>query len=519
VTQALRGRALVRSWTGTASPSLPLDSTWVNPADHLDSHRRSNLRRARRIAESLGPVTTDILTPRPDEVARLLDEAYTVEAAGWKSREGSPLARDRLLGEFFRRYAAAAAETGELRLCFLRIGGRAAAMKLASVTGNRFWLLAMGFDEEYERCSPGTLLLMDTIQYAARSGLASYEFLGADEPWVRALNPVQRPCVAMRTYPFGFRGAVAFASDASDRVRSRLRSAGAPVGRFYSAMERHLARAYSAGPTPEDAVRTAAWLAGMGYGTIVGYMHKDNEDPRVVLRTTLASLEALAAKRLDCYVSIKAPALGMDRRRIAEIVKSGQAKGIRIHFDAMAATDVDRTFSVVEEMQALHGNLGFTLPGRWKRSTEDVERVVDLGVKVRVIKGEWADRKERERDAREGFLGIVDRLAGRVPEVGVATHNPMLARKAVRRLRAAGTPCEIEVVRGYPIHRVLPVAIQEDVPMRAYVPYGNVAFPYTWEQVLRRPRIALWVTRDVFRGGTSVVPPDPRGTRRTESGP
>ncbi|HYM38858.1 MAG TPA: GNAT family N-acetyltransferase [Thermoplasmata archaeon] len=517
LTEASRGRALIRRWVGTASPSLPLDPTWVNAADHLDSHRRSNLRRARRIAESLGPVTTEILTPRPDEVERLLDEAYAVEAAGWKAREGSPLSRDRLLGAFFRRYGKAAAESGEFRVCFLRIGGHTAAMKLASVTGNRFWLLAMGFAEEYERCSPGTLLLMETIAYAARSGLDTYEFLGGDEPWVRALNPTPRPCVAMRTYPFGLLGAMALASDGFDRVRSRLRAVRAPVGRFYADMEQHLARAYSAGPTPEDAVRKAAWLAGMGYGTIVGYMHKDNEDPRSVSRSTLASLEGVAAKRLDCYVSIKAPAFGFDRRRITEIVTSAQAKDIRIHFDALAATDVDPTFSLIREMQAFHGNLGCTLPGRWKRSAEDVERAVDLGVNVRVIKGEWADRKEHERDPRVGFLDIVERLAGRVPRVGVATHNPTLARKAVRRLRAAGTPCEIEVVRGYPIHRVLPVAVEEKVPMRVYVPYGNVAFPYTLEQVLRRPRIAVWVLRDVFRGGTSVVPPDPR--RSSGTGP
>jgi len=281
-------------------------------------------------------------------------------------------------------------------------------------------------------------------------------------------------------------------------------------------MEAHLARAYSAGPTPEEAVRMAEWLTGLGYGTIVGYMHKDNEDPRIVSRATLASLEAMAAKGLDCYVSIKAPAFGFDRRRISEVVKSAQAKDIRVHFDALAAADVDRTFSLIKGMQVFRSKLGCTLPGRWKRSSEDVERAVDLGVSVRVIKGEWADTKEHEREPRTGFLDIVERLAGRVPEVGVATHNPTVARKAVRRLRAAGTPCVIEVVRGYPIHRVLPVAIDEGVPMRVYVPYGNVAFPYTWEQVLRRPRIAVWVMRDLFRGGTSLVPRNPRKSPGSE---
>ena len=511
LTEACRGRGIVRCQASAGCPSLPLDATWANPLEHLDSHRRSNVRRARRIAESMGPVTSEILSPRPDEVDRLLDEAYAVEAAGWKSREGSPLARDPLLGDFFRRYARLAAETGEIRICFLRIGGRAVAMKLAAVTGKRFWLLAMGFSEDYERCSPGTLLLLDTLQYAARADLRSYEFLGADEPWVRVWTPTQRPCISIRTYPIGVRGAVALVSDASDRMRSRARTLRPAGERLFDKVVQRLALAYSAGSTAEQAVHTAESLAAIGYPGIVGYMSADHADPRIVARNSMEALEAIHAKQLDCYVSIKAPPLRFDRGLVRGIVQSGNEKGIRVHFDAMAVDDVDRTFSLVQEMQAIHRNVSCTLPGRWQRSTADAQRAIDLGLPVRVIQGEWADLPERERDPVAGFYEIVDRLAGRVPTVGVATHNPALARKCVRRLRAAGTPCEIEVVRGYPIHRVLPVAVDEGVPVRVYVPFGHVAFPYTMSKVVHRPRIALWALRDVFRGGTSTVPENPRG--------
>jgi CelD/BcsL family acetyltransferase involved in cellulose biosynthesis len=514
LTDACRGRALVRLQPAEGCPSLPLDASWMKPEEHLDSKARSNLRRARRIAESLGVVTIQILVPRPEDVSHLLDEAYAVEAAGWKSREGWPLSRDPLLGAFFRKYAALAAESGELRICLLRIGGRTAAMKLGAVTGSRFWLLVMGFDEEFERCSPGTLLLVETLAYAARAGLQSYEFLGAAEPWVRIWGAVDRPHVSLRTYPFSVPGAVALAADASDRLRVQARRAKGWVGRVYANTEEHLAQAYSAGPIAEDAARMAEALSGLGYPTIVGYMSADNEDPRLIARSTVEAIRLVAGKGLDAYVSIKAPALRFDRRLIGGIVDAAKAGGFRVHFDALSADDVDRTFSLIEAIRPDHGNLGTTLPSRWKRSTEDAQRAIDLGLRVRVIRGEWIDRRDRERDWRAGYLEVIDRLAGRVPEVGVATHNPSVARPALRRLKAAGTPCEIEVVRGYPIHRILPLAVAEGVRVRAYVPYGHLAFPYTLPQVLRRPRILLWVTRDVFRGGTSVVPPDPRhGTR------
>ena len=289
------------------------------------------------------------------------------------------------------------------------------------------------------------------------------------------------------------------------------------MSRAYLKAQKQLALAYSAGPSPEDAVRMAGSLAGMGYKTIIGYMNENHEDARVVARSSTQALSAVRQKKLDCYLSIKAPALRFDRHLVRGIVQAGKRFDARVHFDALAASDVDRTFALVQEMQASHPNLGFTLPARWRRSTADAERAVDLGVSVRVVKGEWAEPRERERNPLGGFLEIVGRIAGRVPHVGVATHNPALARKAVQRLKARGTPCEIEVVRGYPIHRVLPVARSEGVAIRVYVPFGNLAFPYTLGQVARRPRIVLWVTRDIFRGGTSLVPRYREGPSRSHS--
>src|SRR5439155_13822651 len=115
----------------------------------------------------------------PGELDRLLDEVFRVEAAGWKGREGTALANDSVRGMFYRRYAAAACRQGILRLCFLRIGDRVAAVQLGVESEGRFWLHKIGYDEAFAKCSPGMLLLRDTIRYAASRSLRSYEFLGA----------------------------------------------------------------------------------------------------------------------------------------------------------------------------------------------------------------------------------------------------------------------------------------------------------------------------------------------------
>jgi len=223
---AYRGRGVLIIRPADDYPYIALDDTWTSPEANLNSGRRSDLRRAHRIAASMGEVSALVLSPKPAELRPLLEEAYRVEAGGWKARQGSALATDAMRGSFYSRYAAAACGRGSLRLCFLRIGGRAAAVQLAIEAGNSFWLLKIGYSDEFARCSPGMLLTRETIRYAAAAGLSSYEFLGTVEPWTRVWTPLARRCISLRAYPLSFRGALALAADGGVAALQRLKKAG-----------------------------------------------------------------------------------------------------------------------------------------------------------------------------------------------------------------------------------------------------------------------------------------------------
>lgn len=220
---AYRGRGIVICRPTGGSPWIPLDPSWDDPDHHLDRDRRSNLRRARRISEAMGAVSTEILSPKPADLGPLLDKAYAVEAEGWKGRQGTALVQNPREGVFYRRYAAAACARGILRLCFLRIGGRVAAMQVSAETGNRFWLLKIGYSDEFARCSPGTLLLSETVRYAARRGLRSFEFLGTEEPWIRMWTSRVRPCISLWAYPVSVGGGKALARDSLAALRTKVR--------------------------------------------------------------------------------------------------------------------------------------------------------------------------------------------------------------------------------------------------------------------------------------------------------
>ena len=163
----------------------------------------------------------------PRKLGPLLDEALEVESANWKGRQGTAITIDELRGPFYRRYAAAASRSGCLRLCFLHVGETAVAMQFAIECGGSFWLLEIGYREEFSRCSPGMLLVAETVRYAAARGLGSYEFLGAAESWTRVWTKDERPSVTVRAYPMGARGMSALAVDSLGVVARKLKPAAA----------------------------------------------------------------------------------------------------------------------------------------------------------------------------------------------------------------------------------------------------------------------------------------------------
>jgi CelD/BcsL family acetyltransferase involved in cellulose biosynthesis len=213
--RAYRGRGIVITRAAAGCPWRPLDPGWLEPEQCLSSNWRSSLHRAARRARKLGAVRSVFLAPTPTELESQLDTAIQVEAAGWKGRQGTALACDSPRAAFYRQYAAAASRKGILRICFLYIGDRPAAMQIAVEWASRFWLLKIGYDESYKRCSPGALLMLEVIREAARRGLRSVEFLGAVEPWTRIWTQLARPCVSVRAYPASVTGQVALARDAT----------------------------------------------------------------------------------------------------------------------------------------------------------------------------------------------------------------------------------------------------------------------------------------------------------------
>jgi CelD/BcsL family acetyltransferase involved in cellulose biosynthesis len=185
--------------TRLESPFVTLQGPWEDYFASLSAHRRGELRRRTRRLEAAGEVTREV-HQGGDRLPALLEEAFTVEAAGWKGTGGTAMLSDPLVAAFYRRVAAWAAERGWLRLAFLRLDGRPLAFDLALEAAGHHYLLKTGYDPAFTGLSPGLLLRLHMLERAFRTGVATYEFCGASESWKLEWAPATRRVLVIEAF-------------------------------------------------------------------------------------------------------------------------------------------------------------------------------------------------------------------------------------------------------------------------------------------------------------------------------
>ncbi|MEJ2722016.1 MAG: hypothetical protein P8181_12895 [bacterium] len=278
------------------------------------------------------------------------------------------------------------------------------------------------------------------------------------------------------------------------------------VWKIWADVAKRTARAYVPGPSLEDALRVCRWASDQSLASTIGFWDGEKDTPAEVVEQYVLAASRVAHESLDSYISIKAPSFEFDLGLLKKVVGRSAEADIRVHFDSLKTETADETFALIGKVAARGIKIGCTLPARWVRSLGDVERAVDMGLSVRVVKGQWADPTAPTIDVCKNFLAIIDRLAGRVPGVAVATHDVHLARESLGRLQEAGAYCEAELLFGLPVRPVMRTARGLGIPVRLYVPYGEGYLPYTLSQARQRPRIFWWIVRDTLLARTLFVP-------------
>ncbi len=163
-------------------PYVPVSGSWEQYWSGRSRNLRKSINRLGNRLEDLGTVSLQIAAG-DEALGKPLEEAFTIEASGWKGTNGTAILSQPETRGFYREVASWAAQRGTLRIASLQVDGRTVAMHLSIEAGGDYYMLKTGYDAEFEKVGPGKLLDWMMVQHAFSSDLDSFEFLGDAEPY------------------------------------------------------------------------------------------------------------------------------------------------------------------------------------------------------------------------------------------------------------------------------------------------------------------------------------------------
>lgn len=271
---------------------------------------------------------------------------------------------------------------------------------------------------------------------------------------------------------------------------------------------------FVAGETAKAAFAITRELNAQGIMVSLDLLGENVEDPdeaHASCRAYIDLLRGIADAGVDANISIKLTMLGLDIDRsmthdhLVSILEAARETGNWVRIDMEGSAYTQDTLNLFHEVFAAHRNVGIVIQSMLRRSAGDVERLIGVGARVRLVKGAYKEPAEIAFPEKRDVNGAFDRLAERLLLEGVypaiATHDDARIDHALAFAAEHGVgPDTFELQMLYGIRRETQIALVErEYRMRVYVPYGERWLPYFYRRLRERKENVSFLLRNVLR--------------------
>ncbi len=305
-----------------------------------------------------------------------------------------------------------------------------------------------------------------------------------------------------------------FLSASKSRILKRV------VSRYGMRGPHSFARRFIGGESLDDVMPTLHALGHQGFNHTLNHLgeHVTSRDAaHVATAEYLDTVHRVGLAGLSCKISIKLSQIGLEIdpdlcvENLRTIVIAAKCHGGFVRIDMEGSALVDQTLQIFERVWADgHRNVGVVLQSYLYRTAADLQRVLDLGGRVRLVKGAYNEQSDvaypQKVDVDAAFVRLAHRLLAEGSTPAFATHDPRMitAVRTFARDQGIGSDA-FEFQMLYGVRRDLQRTLLEaGCGVRVYVPFGSEWFPYFMRRLAERPANVGFVLRSVLyeqRGG------------------
>ncbi len=281
------------------------------------------------------------------------------------------------------------------------------------------------------------------------------------------------------------------------------------------------ARRFVAGQTLAECIEVVRQLNRSGMSVTLDRVGEGSTTDEEALRARDAYLDVLSAIResgVEGGVSLKLTSLGLaySHELTARLLKQvvGRASeynpAVFVTIDMEDSPYVQQTLDIFQDLRAELDNVGAVIQSYLYRSDEDIEDLIKVGARVRMVKGAYVEPADiayqDKADVDAAFVRQSERLMS--PEArangvyaALGTHDEEIinwAKDYARRHDVPRDTFEFQMLFG--IRRDLQAAlVAEGYRMRIYVPYGRLWYPYYMRRLAEQPQNMVWVVQGMLR--------------------
>jgi len=295
---------------------------------------------------------------------------------------------------------------------------------------------------------------------------------------------------------------------------ARSRALKKLASRHGMATPRSFARRFIAGEEIDEALATCRAIQARGMLVTLDHLGESVTtlaEADTTSRDYLELMDRMAAAGIERNISIKLTQLGLDTDlgiavdNLRRVLETARRLDFFVRVDMESSAFVQRTLDVFDTIwQQEYRNAGVALQAMLRRSEKDLDHLIALRARVRLIKGAYREPGSvaypNKGDVDRAYSRMLRRLLLEGNYPAIATHDPAMiaeARHVAAEHDIARDRFEFQMLYG--IRRDIQAALLADgYRLRIYVPYGREWFPYFMRRLGERPANALFVARSLL---------------------
>lgn len=294
----------------------------------------------------------------------------------------------------------------------------------------------------------------------------------------------------------------------SDSPGAKRILTGTPVTRSVS-------QRFVPGEGVDDVIQAARDANALGLKATANYLGEavtNRDQARAAADTYVEVLDRIAAESLDANISLKFTQMGQDideaflQENLGRVLDRARLGGTFIRFDMEGSDYTQRTLDAFEELWADGWrNIGVVLQAYLTRTAGDVRRMIELGARVRLCKGAYAEPPsvaytDMSR-IRSNFIELMQWLVADGHYPGIATHDEAIIEATLQFVQREGIAADrFEFQMLYGVRRDLQRQLMDQgYNVRVYVPFGEKWYPYLMRRLAERPENVLMMVGSVVK--------------------